>query len=117
MPDSQPTPTNRLEVETIVRQMIVDTLMLDQLSPDSLEMNEPDFIVRLGANSIDTLELIISVEERFGFEFDDDEIRPDLVQTVGRFVDRICQKCGLPADGPSTGAASESAVSATLHPS
>ena len=90
-------PTSPSEVENIVRQMIVSTLMLEHVAPESLNSDEPDFIVRLGANSIDTLELIISVEERFGFEFDDDEINRDLLCTLKHFVNQIWKKLNAPA--------------------
>ncbi len=70
--------------------------MLD-VPPESLEANRQDYIMSLGATSIDTLELIITAEERCGIEFDDDELKPQLVETLDSFVNAVCGKLGITA--------------------
>ena len=94
---NQVRPTTAEEVEQILRHMIVEILMLDGVSPEALEADKPGFIMALGASSIDTLELIISVEERLGFEFEDHELGPDLVETLAHFRSEVCKKLGIPA--------------------
>ena len=61
----------------------------------STGVNTSGILTSLGATSIDAFELIVSVEERFGFEFDDQELNPDLVDPLGRLVTSVCQKIGV----------------------
>lgn len=89
---------SRAEVDQAVRRLVVETLMLEDGAPESLPADEPDFLTALGANSIDALELIISVEEHFGFEFGDEELRPDLLGTLGEFVDEVCRRIARAAE-------------------
>jgi acyl carrier protein len=83
---------SRADVEQAIRRIIVETLMLESVSPESLPLHDEDFLTALGANSIDNLELIISVEEHFGFEFGDAQLRPDLLRTLDQFVSATCQR-------------------------
>jgi acyl carrier protein len=89
-------PKTRAEVDKFIRQLTVETLMLDDIEPGRINPHEQDFLIALGANSIDALELMISVEERLGFEFGDDELNADMVATLDHFVSVICQKLGIP---------------------
>ena len=92
MPEA--TSVTRAEIEHAVRKVIIETLLLDDVSPESIDGGKPDFIVALGANSIDALEIILSVEERFGFEFEDHELRPEMLSTLDHFVSEVCKKTG-----------------------
>jgi len=88
----------RGEVENAIRGIIIRTLMLEDISADDLPLHEEDFLNALGANSIDTLEVLISVEEHFGFEFGDEQLRPDLLHTLDSFVTETCRR--IPAAAP-----------------
>jgi acyl carrier protein len=82
----------RSEVERVVRDIIVNTLMLENVPPESLSLHDEDFLTAVGANSIDILELMISVEEHFNFEFGDDQLRPDLLRTLDQFISTTCER-------------------------
>lgn len=58
-----------MSVEDRVRNIIVDQLGVDQeeVTP------EASFVEDLGADSLDTVELIMAFEEEFGVEISDDE--------------------------------------------
>ena len=83
-------------VERMLRQLMRETLMLDDGAVENLDPDLKDFIVALGANSIDALELIIAVEEQLDFEFADEELNLELFDTFRHFVTRVCQKIGIP---------------------
>lgn len=89
-------PSTRHEVEQFLRCATVETLMLDEVDPNSIEADKKDFLIALGANSIDALELMISVEERLGFEFADEELNAELVSTLDHFATVVCGKLGIP---------------------
>ena len=93
-------PASRDEVEKLVRLMSVEVLMLKDVDPESIDPTREDFLMDLGANSIDALELIVAVEEKLGVEFTDDQMNAELVRTLNHFVDSVCEKLGIPAPAP-----------------
>ncbi|HSK40054.1 MAG TPA: phosphopantetheine-binding protein [Arenibaculum sp.] len=97
MDTSQRELLSRKEVDQIIRTAVVDVLMLSNVTPESIDGERHNFINDFGANSIDALELIISVEERLQFEFDDDELNFELISSLNHFVDEVCKKMGITA--------------------
>ena len=74
------------EVETQVKQIVVDHLGID----DSKVSPESKFIDDLGADSLDTVELVMAFEEKFGIEIPDDAA--ETIQTVKNAIDYIESK-------------------------
>jgi acyl carrier protein len=74
------------EVESQVKQIVVDHLGIDEakVTPDS------KFIDDLGADSLDTVELVMAFEEKFGIEIPDDAA--ETIQTVQNAIDYIQSK-------------------------
>lgn len=84
----------RSEVDRGIRELIVTLLKLSDTAPEDIEGNQPNFFANLGATSIDTLELFLAVEQRFGFQFDETELNPGLLITLDSFVDFVYAKLG-----------------------
>ena len=74
------------EIETQVKQIVVDHLGID----DSKVTPESKFIDDLGADSLDTVELVMAFEEKFGIEIPDDAA--ETIQTVKNAIDYIESK-------------------------
>lgn len=72
-----------MSVEEKVKHIIADQLSVDeaQVKP------EASFINDLGADSLDTVELIMALEEEFGIEISDEEA--EKIQTVQAAIDYI----------------------------
>ncbi len=71
------------DVETRVKEIIVE-----QLGVDAKEVtNQASFINDLGADSLDTVELVMAFEEEFNTEIPDDEA--EKIQTVNQAIDYI----------------------------
>ena len=70
-------------VEAKVKRIIVEQLWVnaDQVTP------EAKFIEDLGADSLDTVELVMALEEEFGHEIPDEEA--EKLQSVGDVVKYI----------------------------
>jgi acyl carrier protein len=64
-------PTSEFELE--IKQMIIDSLALEEITPDEIESGEPLFVGGLGLDSIDALELAMVLEERYGVTIGEDE--------------------------------------------
>ncbi|ODN69590.1 acyl carrier protein [Methylobrevis pamukkalensis] len=66
-----------------VKKIVIDNLGAD---PEKVTM-EASFIEDLGADSLDTVELVMAFEEEFGCEIPDDAA--DTIQTVGDAVNYL----------------------------
>lgn len=90
-------PSKRNDVEQAIRQLMVEVLLVDPEQAASFSLEESGALTSLGVTSIDAFELIVSIEERFGFEFDDQELSLDIVDSLGQLVTAVCQKIGVAA--------------------
>ena len=68
------------DVSEKVRAIICDQLMVD---PEEIT-DEPSFVEDLGADSLDTVELIMEFEDEFGIEISDEQA--EKISTVGEAV-------------------------------
>jgi len=68
------------DVSEKVRTIICDQLMVDQ---DEIT-DESSFVEDLGADSLDTVELIMEFEDEFGIEISDEQA--EKISTVGEAV-------------------------------
>ena len=71
------------EIQDQVKKIVVDHLGID----DSKVVPEAKFIDDLGADSLDTVELVMAFEEEFGCEIPDDAA--EKIQTVKDAIDFI----------------------------
>lgn len=71
------------DVESRVKEIIVE-----QLGVDPAEVvNQASFVNDLGADSLDTVELVMAFEEEFGLEIPDEDA--EKIQSVGQAIDYI----------------------------
>ena len=74
------------DIETEVKQIVVEHLGIDE----SKVTPEAKFIDDLGADSLDTVELVMAFEEKFGIEIPDDAA--ETILTVKDAIDFIQNK-------------------------
>jgi acyl carrier protein len=65
---------NRAELKQNLKTLLVEGLKLESVRPEDIQDSEPIFVEGLGLDSIDALELVVLVEERFGVSIPDEEI-------------------------------------------
>lgn len=71
----------------------VKSIIAEQLNVDESEVTpEAHFIDDLGADSLDTVELVMALEEEFGIEISDEDA--EKIQTVGDVIKYIEQHKG-----------------------
>ena len=69
----------------------VKKIIVDQLGVNAEQVTEEaSFIDDLGADSLDTVELVMALEEEFGMEIPDEEA--ENIATVGQAVDVVIKK-------------------------
>lgn len=71
-----------------IKRIVVDRLQVDEKQVTL----EAGFIDDLGADSLDTVELVMALEENFGIEIPDEEAQN--LKTVGDAVKYIAEKKG-----------------------
>lgn len=72
-----------MSIEEKVRKVVVDQLGVDE----SQVVLSASFVDDLGADSLDTVELVMALEEEFGCEIPDDDA--EKITTVQQAVDYI----------------------------
>jgi acyl carrier protein len=75
-----------MDIETTVKEIIVEQLGVDeaQVKP------EASFIDDLGADSLDTVELVMAFEEKFEIDIPDEEA--EKMRTVGDAINHLKSK-------------------------
>jgi acyl carrier protein len=58
--------TQQPALETRLKKLIVECLMLEDVNPDDIETDAPLFVEGLGLDSIDALELALAIFQEFG---------------------------------------------------
>ena len=76
-----------------LKELIVDTLALEEVTASEIETNAPLFVEGLGLDSIDALELAMVLEERYGLTLDDDpEINLKIFDSVRSLAEFVAEK-------------------------
>jgi len=78
------------ETEQALKELIIEALNLEDLTPDDIDTEAPLFGDGLGLDSIDALELGVAVRRKYGvnFDVDSEEIRDHFasVASLARFI-------------------------------
>jgi acyl carrier protein len=78
------------ETEQAIKELIIEVLNLEDLSPDDIDVTAPLFGDGLGLDSIDALELGVAIRRKYGvnLDVDSEEIREhfESVANLARFV-------------------------------
>jgi acyl carrier protein len=75
-----------------LRPLIVSSLMLDDVAPDSIDPDEPLFGGGLGLDSVDALELVLAVEKEFQIELSDAETRREAFGSVRKLAELVTMR-------------------------
>lgn len=70
-----------------VKELIIERLQLEGMSPDDIDDAAPLFGEGLGLDSIDALELVIGVEKVFGVRIQDEEVGAKAFASVNAMVE------------------------------
>lgn len=65
----------------------VKKIVVDQLSLDKEPANDASFVDDLGADSLDTVELVMALEEEFGMEIPDEDA--EKITTIQQAIEYI----------------------------
>lgn len=78
------------DTEQAIKELIIEALNLEDMSPDDIETEAPLFGDGLGLDSIDALELGVAIRRKYGvnLDIDSEEIRGhfESIASLARFV-------------------------------
>ena len=65
-----------------LKKMIIDTLMLEDITITEIENDAPLFREGLGLDSIDALELVVAIEKRFNIIIEDEDVGKEAFASI-----------------------------------
>jgi acyl carrier protein len=74
-----------------LKEMIIDTLKLEEIAADDIEDDAPLFKEGLGLDSIDALELVVAIEKHFNIIIEDEDVGKEAfgsVNILSQFIQR-----------------------------
>ena len=74
-----------------VKEMIIERLKLEGMTPDQLDDQAPLFGDGLGLDSIDALELVLGIEQIFGVKIEDEAAGMKAFKSVQALTDFIAE--------------------------
>lgn len=84
-----------------LKELIIESLNLEGISPEMIADHEPLFGTGLGLDSVDALELVVAMEKEFGIKIRSDEVTAEAftsAQSLSQFVEsRQAAEEGPPA--------------------
>lgn len=75
-----------------LKRLIIDTLKLEDVSPDQLADDEPLMGSGLNLDSIDALELVVRIEKEFGLKISNSEESRQALATLASLAEFIRQR-------------------------
>jgi acyl carrier protein len=80
---------NHVELKSELKQLIINGLRLQDIVPDGIIDDQPIFVEGLGLDSIDALELVVLIEERFGIAIPDEEVGKKVFASINALADFV----------------------------
>ena len=74
-----------------VKEMIIERLKLEGMTPDQIEDGAPLFGDGLGLDSIDALELVLGIEQIFGVKIEDEAAGMKAFKSLQALTDFIAE--------------------------
>ena len=81
--------TNSEALYEFLRKMIVETLKLEDVSPEDIDIDTPLFREGLGLDSLDALELVVAIEKHFNVIIEDENVGKkafESIRTLAHFI-------------------------------
>jgi acyl carrier protein len=72
-----------------LKRLIINTLKLEDVTPEDIEDNAPLFGEGLGLDSIDALELVVSLEKTYGVFIPDSEVGKKVFRSVNALAEFV----------------------------
>ena len=78
-----------------LKKLIINTLKLEDITPEDIEDDAPLFGEGLGLDSIDALELVVSLEKTYGVFIPDSEVGKKVFRSVNALAEFVKQQSAV----------------------
>ena len=78
-----------------LKKLIIHTLKLEDIAPEDIEDDAPLFGEGLGLDSIDALELVVSLEKTYGVFIPDSEVGKKVFRSVNALAEFVRQRSAV----------------------
>jgi len=75
-----------MDLKTQLKQVLIEELNLEDLTPEEIEDDAPLFGDGLGLDSLDAVELVVVIQKHFGVEIKDMEEGRPALQSINSLV-------------------------------
>ena len=72
-----------------LKELMIDKLRLEDLTPEGIKDDEPLFGAGLGLDSVDALELAMHVEQKYKIRISDEALAKEAFRSVGALAEFI----------------------------
>jgi acyl carrier protein len=80
---------DRNELKRSLKNLVVDGLRLQDVRPEDIEDAAPIFVEGLGLDSVDALELVVLVEERYNIQIPDEDVGKRAFASIEALTDYV----------------------------
>ena len=80
---------DRDEIKRGLKRLLIDGLRLQDLRPDDIEDAAPIFVEGLGLDSVDALELVVLIEEKFNIQIPDEDVGKRAFASIEALTDFV----------------------------
>ena len=78
-----------LQLENDIKELIISSLALEDITPADIDASAPLFVDGLGLDSIDALELVVTLEKEFGIKISSSEESRQALASVAHLAEYI----------------------------
>ena len=80
---------DRDEIKITLKRLLIDGLRLETLKPEDVDDAAPIFVEGLGLDSVDALELVVLVEEKFNIQIPDEDVGRQAFASIDALADYV----------------------------
>jgi len=96
---SSPTDAAAAALELELKELIIESLMLQDMSPEDIDSDAPLLVDGLGLDSIDVLELAMAIHKRYGIKTKaDDAQNREIFASVRNLAGYVAEHRVVPTD-------------------
>ena len=88
---------NSSKLRSFLKEMIIRSLKLEEISVDEIDDDAPLFKEGLGLDSIDALELVVAIEKNFNVIIEDEDVGKEAfgsISLLAKFIQREYSETG-----------------------
>jgi acyl carrier protein len=85
----KPPTMDRDEIKLTLKRLLIDGLRLETLKPEDVDDAAPIFVEGLGLDSVDALELVVLVEEKFNIQIPDEDVGRKAFASIDALADYV----------------------------